>query len=69
MAAHDRHEGHTIGMFRRRFWIALLFTIPTLVWSDMIQRWFHFNAPSFPGATSFLRFSALPCTYTAVRFS
>jgi Cu2+-exporting ATPase len=39
-------------MFRDRFWITLLLTIPTLVWSDMIQRWLHFSAPSFPGATS-----------------
>lgn len=34
--AHDRHAGHSVEMFRDRFWITLALTIPTLVWSDMI---------------------------------
>jgi len=38
-------------MFRDRFWFTLLLTIPTLVWSEMIQEWFGFTAPMFPGAT------------------
>jgi Cu2+-exporting ATPase len=37
-------------MFRDRFWITLALTIPTLVWSEMIQAWFGFRAPSFPGS-------------------
>ena len=50
-AAHDRHAGHNVQMFRNRFWIALLLTIPTLVWSEMVQRWFGFTPPAFPGST------------------
>jgi len=49
--AHDRHAGHTVEMFRDKFWISLLLTIPTLVWSDMIQRWLRFRAPEFPGSS------------------
>ena len=37
-------------MFRDRFWITLGLTIPTLVWSEMIQEWLGFTAPSFPGS-------------------
>jgi Cu2+-exporting ATPase len=37
-------------MFRDRFWITLLLTIPTLVWSEMIQEWFGFNGPTFAGS-------------------
>jgi Cu2+-exporting ATPase len=37
-------------MFRDRFWITLALTIPTLVWSEMVQGWLHFSAPSFPGS-------------------
>src|SRR5262245_65780334 len=48
--AHDRHAGHSVEMFRDRFWITLALTIPTLVWSHMIQEWFGFRAPSIPGA-------------------
>ncbi len=48
---HDRHEGHSVEMFRDRFWITLLLSIPTLVWSEMIQGWLGFTAPAFPGST------------------
>lgn len=37
-------------MFRDRFWLTLLLTIPTLVWSEMVQQWFGFSAPVFPGS-------------------
>jgi P-type Cu2+ transporter len=48
--AHDRHAGHSVEMFRDRLWITLSLTIPTLVWSDMIQDWFGLRAPAFPGS-------------------
>ena len=37
-------------MFRDRFWITLLLTVPTLVWSEMLQQWFGFTAPAFAGS-------------------
>lgn len=49
-AAHDRHAGHSVEMFRDRFWITLLLSIPTLAWSDMIQMWFGYRAPVFSGS-------------------
>ena len=48
--AHDRHAGHSVEMFRDKFWITLALTVPTLVSSHMIQGWFGFSAPSFPGS-------------------
>jgi len=48
--AHDRHEGHSVAMFRDRFWITLLLSIPTLLWSGMVQHMFGFSAPTFPGS-------------------
>lgn len=47
---HDRHAGHSVGMFRDRFWLTLLLSIPTLVWSDMVQMWIGYRAPVFPGS-------------------
>jgi P-type Cu2+ transporter len=47
---HDAHAGHDAEMFRRRFWIALLLTIPVVVYADMIQEWFRYEAPPFPGS-------------------
>jgi Cu2+-exporting ATPase len=48
--AHDRHEGHSVAMFRDRFWITLLLSIPTLLWSGMVQHMFGFSAPTLPGS-------------------
>src|SRR3546814_15052729 len=36
--------------FRDKFWLTLLLTIPTLIWSGMIQHWFDYTAPQFPGS-------------------
>ena len=49
-AGHDRHAGHTVAMFRNKFWISLLLTIPTLVWGEMIPRALGFTPPAVPGA-------------------
>lgn len=49
-AMHDAHAGHSVGMFRDKFWIALLLTLPTLVWGHMLQRAIGYQAPAFPGS-------------------
>jgi Cu2+-exporting ATPase len=50
-SGHDRHEGHSVAMFRDRFWITLLLSIPTLLWSGMVQHMVGFSAPAFPGSS------------------
>ncbi len=45
---HDKHAGHDPAMFRRRFWISLLLTIPLVVTSDMVMDWFNYSI-DFPG--------------------
>jgi Cu2+-exporting ATPase len=49
-AVHDKHAGHSVAMFRDKFWITLALTIPTLIWGHMLQRAFGFMAPMFPGS-------------------
>lgn len=48
---HDRHAGHSVAMFRDRFGVSLLLTIPVLVWSGDVQAWLGYRAPVFPGST------------------
>lgn len=48
--AHDKHEGHSVGMFRDRFWLSLALTVPVVFYSEMVQGWFGYSAPSFPGS-------------------
>src|SRR5580704_19784705 len=47
---HDRHSGHSVAMFRDKFWLSFALTIPVVVWSTDVQRWFGYTAPSFPGS-------------------
>lgn len=49
-AAHDRHAGHSVAMFRTRFWVCLVLTVPALVWEPMLQEWLGYTAPRFPGS-------------------
>jgi P-type Cu2+ transporter len=48
--AHDKHAGHSVAMFRDKFWISLLLTIPTLVWGHMLPRALGYTPPGIPGA-------------------
>ncbi len=43
------HEGHTT-MMRNRFFVSLPLTVIVLLYSPMIQNWFHFSMPIFPGS-------------------
>jgi Cu2+-exporting ATPase len=47
--AHTDHRGHE-QMFRRRFWVSLILSIPVLLYSEMIQMWLGFTMPVFPGS-------------------
>jgi Cu2+-exporting ATPase len=47
---HDKHAGHSAAMFRDKFWVSLLLTLPTLVWGHMLQNAFGYHAPMFPGS-------------------
>ncbi|HEX6867874.1 MAG TPA: heavy metal translocating P-type ATPase, partial [Candidatus Limnocylindrales bacterium] len=49
-AGHDKHAGHSVAMFRDRFWLSLLLTIPVVIWSEDLQMWLGYAAPSFPGS-------------------
>jgi P-type Cu2+ transporter len=48
-AAHVDHTGHE-QMFRQRFWVSLILSIPVLLYSPMIQHWLGFTMPAFPGS-------------------
>jgi Cu2+-exporting ATPase len=47
---HDKHAGHSVEMFRDKFWGSAALTVPTVVWSPMVQQWLGFHAPMFPGS-------------------
>jgi Cu2+-exporting ATPase len=48
--SHDRHEGHSVAMFRDKFWLSLALTIPVVLLSHDIQDWLGYEIPTFPGS-------------------
>jgi Cu2+-exporting ATPase len=46
----NRHAGHSVAMFRDKFWVSLGLTIPVVVWSSDVQHWLGYRAPTFPGS-------------------
>ena len=49
-ASHDHHAGHSVAMFRDKFWLTFALTIPVVFWSSDVQHWLGYTAPSFPGS-------------------
>src|SRR2546427_5083501 len=48
--SHDRHAGHSVAMFRDKFWLSFVLTMPVVFWSTDVQHWLGYTAPSFPGS-------------------
>lgn len=47
---HDEHAGHSVGMFRSKFWLSLALTIPVVIWAGHVQELLGYRAPTFPGS-------------------
>ncbi|MGC5016968.1 heavy metal translocating P-type ATPase [Micromonospora sp. DT47] len=45
---HDKHAGHDPEMFRRKFWLSLVLTVPIVATSHMVMDWFGYRL-DFPG--------------------
>jgi Cu2+-exporting ATPase len=48
-AGHVDHSGHE-DLFRKRFWVSLLLSIPVLLYTPMLQMWFGFRMPDVMGS-------------------
>ena len=46
--AHDKHAGHSPQMFKDRFWLTLVLSVPVVVTSPMVGEWFGYEL-DFPG--------------------
>ncbi|MDC0834032.1 copper-translocating P-type ATPase [Geitlerinema sp. CS-897] len=47
---HSGHGNHSPEMFKNRFFISLILTLPVLYFSPQLQSWLSYEAISFPGA-------------------
>ncbi|MEQ8959093.1 MAG: heavy metal translocating P-type ATPase [Coleofasciculus sp. C2-GNP5-27] len=49
-SSNHQGRGHDPAMFKRRFFISLILTLPILYFSSQFQQWFGYSAIEFPGA-------------------
>lgn len=49
-SGHSGHEHHNPAMFKQRFFISLILTLPILYFSAQLQGWLGYEAFSFPGS-------------------
>jgi P-type Cu2+ transporter len=47
---HDKHAGHSPDVFKKKFWLSLVLTIPALLFSETVQGWLNIHR-SFAGST------------------
>jgi len=47
---HDQHDGHSVAMFRDKFWLTLILMLPVVAWSGEFQHWLGYTAPTFPAS-------------------
>ncbi len=47
---HDQHAGHSPEMFRDKFWLSLILTLPVVYWSEHVQMLLGYRAPTFVGS-------------------
>ena len=49
-SGHNQHAGHSVAMFRDKFWLSLALALPVVFWSEDVQHWLGYRAPAFPGS-------------------
>src|SRR5215831_7680203 len=50
---HDKHAGYSVAMFCRKFWVALILTVPALIWGHMLPNALGYTPPHLPGSHFF----------------
>lgn len=49
--SHGQHAGHSTAMFKNRFWLTLVLSVPVVYFSPMVGHILGYMAPMFPGST------------------
>ncbi|OHA09493.1 MAG: copper-translocating P-type ATPase [Candidatus Sungbacteria bacterium RIFCSPLOWO2_01_FULL_59_16] len=48
--AYDKHAGHSVVSFARKFLVSLMLTVPVVLYSELPEKFFGWMAPVFPGS-------------------
>lgn len=47
---HGDHAGHSVAMFKHRFWWSLVLSVPVVIFSPMVADLLGYHLPQFPGS-------------------
>ncbi|WP_425308268.1 heavy metal translocating P-type ATPase [Ammonicoccus fulvus] len=50
MHTHGEHAGHSTAMFKNKFWLSLVLSVPVVVFSPMVGHLLGYQLPQFPGS-------------------
>ncbi len=59
----DKHAGHSVNIFKAKFWISFILSIPVVAYSDIAERFLGYTAPQFFGS------QYLPLILSSIIFS
>ncbi len=48
---HGEHAGHSTAMFKNKFWLSLVLSLPVVFFSPMVGHLLGYRIPEFPGST------------------
>ncbi|WP_160668395.1 copper-translocating P-type ATPase [Pseudarthrobacter sp. ATCC 49987] len=48
--SHGQHAGHSVAMFKNRFWLTLVLAVPVVFFSPMFGQLLGYEPPAFPGS-------------------
>lgn len=65
---YSKHEGHSIEMFRNKFYISLILTIPVLILSPIIQKFLGFSFRFYGDLVTLFLFSSIVFFYGGLPF-
>ena len=46
----DKHSGHSVNIFKAKFWVSFILSIPVVAYSDIAEKLFGYTAPQFFGS-------------------
>lgn len=58
----NKHEGHQTNIFKMKFWVSFILTLPVLAYAEIVQEFLNYTAPQFYGS------EYLPITLSSIIF-
>ena len=46
----DKHSGHSVNIFKAKFWVSFILSIPVVAYSDIAEKFLGYTAPQFFGS-------------------